>query len=47
MPNEAAAVAKAAMDSGVARKKVKPQDVAENTRVLAEEARRTFEALNK
>ncbi|MFH1721025.1 MAG: malic enzyme-like NAD(P)-binding protein [Candidatus Altiarchaeota archaeon] len=40
MPTEAAAVAKAAMDSGVARIKVNPEEVKERTARLVEEARR-------
>jgi len=44
MPAEAAAVAEAAVKSGVARKKVKPEWVAEHTRELVAEAQRTYKA---
>jgi len=46
MPYEAAAVAEAAMESGVARRRVNPKDVADNTRKMVAEARRAFKALN-
>jgi malate dehydrogenase (oxaloacetate-decarboxylating) len=46
MPIEAAAVAEAAMKSGVARRKVSPKDVAERTRYLIEEAKATFKTLD-
>ncbi|MBD3388582.1 MAG: NAD-dependent malic enzyme [Candidatus Altiarchaeales archaeon] len=44
MPVEAAAVARAAMESGVARKKTRPEEVETNTRMLIEEARKVFNA---
>jgi len=44
MPTEAAAVAEAAMRSKVARIKVSPGDVAENTRRLVREAQAAFKA---
>jgi len=46
MPIEAAAVAEAAMKSGVARRKVNAKDVAERTRYLIEEAKATFKTLD-
>jgi len=47
MPAEAAAVAEAAMKSGVARLKMKPADIASRTRRLVEEANRGFLAFNR
>ncbi|MFH1054502.1 MAG: malic enzyme-like NAD(P)-binding protein [Candidatus Altiarchaeota archaeon] len=47
MPREAAAVAKAAMESKVARKNVKPEDVAARTRALVNEARKAYEVMSR